>query len=260
MKLLYVFAVIAAIQGVSRFAHRFPYAIKKLIYWLRALTLEVIALMGVMLMRFVSLFQKSRVAGPRTGRPILLIHGYMNGGFVWQLQERWLANLGFGPIYSINLGYPFSSIRTYVDKVEKMASCIAEETSGQPLTIIGHSMGGLVAAAYAAQAAPPRSIHKVITVGSPLFGTHMAKIGFGACAREMEIGSPLIQEVHLALKRRPDLMFYHILTKTDELVMPSSSCVLPGTPSERVRVFEDIGHASLLFSPRVASQLSEWLV
>jgi poly(3-hydroxyalkanoate) synthetase len=186
------------------------------------------------------------------------VHGYLNGGFVWGFHKNRLIANGMGPIYTIDLGYPFHSIHTYAERVQKKASEIAEETGCPELTLIGHSMGGLVSYYYAARLARAYSVPQVITIGSPLQGTKAAKMGLGPCAREMQIHSDLIENLRHAVECCTDVQFYNIATRTDELIVPYSSSIFMSEPTHQY-CLDDIGHASLLFSNRVSQKLCEWL-
>ena len=119
-------------------------------------------------------------------------------------------------------------------------------------------MGGLVSYYYASRLAGAYTVPQVITIASPLQGTHMAKIGLGQCAREMEIGSELLQELNESMKCCTDVRFYNIATKTDELVVPHSSSIFMSDPHRQFFI-HDVGHASLLLSQRVTDQIGKWL-
>jgi triacylglycerol lipase len=233
----------------------FPNLALRIIQWTRALTLDLFFLLLLVPMRLASFFSSDRPLSPKEPRrPILLVHGYLDGGFVWWFLKRALAKKGFGPIYTINLGYPFASIDSFSKRVQKKAEEISSETRRSDLVLIGHSMGGIVSTYYALQAPQKDNLH-IITLGSPLKGTHLAKLGPGQCAREMEIGSNLLQRIQEA-KHSPFL--YHIATSTDQLVIPYSSALLVSDPS-RTHLFHDLGHIALLFSPRAAEKICEWL-
>lgn len=252
-------AWVAVIREINASAIYFPVAIKKAVHWIHAQTLELIAFALLIFLRLATVLRKNQPAAPlANSRPILLVHGYLNSGFVWDFHKNHLVREGFGPIYTIDLGNPFLSIRTYAKKVQEMAKKIAEETGQNDLTLIGHSMGGLVSYYYAAKLARAYSVPQVITIGSPLHGTQIAKIGLGMCAKEMQIGSNLIQEIHEAVESCPDVRFYNIATKTDELVVPYTSSIFKSDPLSQF-VVDDVGHASLLFSQRVSDQLCRWL-
>jgi poly(3-hydroxyalkanoate) synthetase len=74
----------------------------------------------------------------------------------------------------------------------------------------------------------------------------------------MEWRSPFVQGLAASLQKRADLPLYHIATRTDQLIIPYSSALLNPDPAHQC-IVEDVGHASLLFSPRVTAQIKTWL-
>ncbi len=244
---------IGGIQILNASAPRFPRPLCQLIHWTHAMTFEGFALLGVAILRFLP---KREKAIPGKGRPILLVHGYINHGSAWAFQKQYLQKAGLGPIYAINLGHPFRSIRTFAEKVKVKAEEIAKETGRKDLILVGHSMGGLVSAWYATQLAPSDTVTDVVTIGSPFIGTPMARIGLGRSAREMQRGSPFLHELKAAMNQHPEINFRHIATRADQLVIPGASAIIPTHPH---LIMDDIGHASLLYSRRVTDQLCHWL-
>jgi hypothetical protein len=74
----------------------------------------------------------------------------------------------------------------------------------------------------------------------------------------MECSSELLSQLYKSIANERFARFYHIGTNTDQLVIPAQSALLKKDPS-REFLFEDIGHASMLFSPRVSSLIALWL-
>jgi hypothetical protein len=254
-----VFAWILLIRELNGISSLLPEKWKSWVQWCHAQTGEFFALLSLPLLSLKTrIFRRKAIGQPSNYKPILLVHGYLNSGFVWDFQKKWLEEQGFGPIYTIDLGNPFLSIRSYAEKVQKKIDQIAQDTGRPDITLIGHSMGGLISYYCVSKLARSGSVPQVITLASPLCGTKVAKIGLGRCAREMEIGSDLLQELHEGIQQCPGVRFYNLATKTDELVIPHTSSFLMSNP-ERQCLMEDIGHASLLFSRRVSNQIVEWL-
>jgi triacylglycerol lipase len=254
-----LFAFFSLLKLVNGFASWFPRRIEVFLHWIYAMPFELLALIAVPMMRilrFSKTFQKP--VGNLQGRPILLIHGYCNDGSAWSYLKHRLAKESIGPIYTIDLSFPFRSIYEYALEVKEKAAQIRNETNRTDLVLIGHSMGGLVSSLYTTDFAPPETVTDVITIGSPLGGTHVAKIGIGPNAKEMECSSEFISQLHVKIAKERFSRFYHIATNTDQLVIPCRSALLKNNPS-REFLFEDIGHASLLFSPRVGSLIACWL-
>lgn len=79
------------------------------------------------------------------GEPIVLVHGLMGRGTTWSRQVKWLA--GLGTIYTYDAPWhrgrdvedphPVSTERFVADLTDAVAEL------GRPVTLVGHSMGGL---------------------------------------------------------------------------------------------------------------------
>ena len=242
------FGWVAVVRLLNRMASQLPF--KNQIHWAHAMTFEFLAVVGVIFLRLIP----SRHKFSGTSRPMLLVHGYVNHPNVWWLQKRWLKSMGLGPIYVINLGHPFKSIRSYAEKVKVKAEEIAKETGREDLTLIGHSMGGLVSSWYATKLAKKGTVRDLITIASPLEGTPMARIGIGANAREMSPNSEFIKELRVSIRENQSIHFHHIATRRDQLVIPGTSALIE---NHNQYLFDDLGHASLLYSKRTAEQIAE---
>lgn len=251
---------LSALRVLNRAANHFSFPARSVIHWTHALVFEAIAVPAALFFRLMRLISpKNETLGSKQeGRPVLLIHGYLHDRSAWVFHKRKLAEKGFGPIYLLDFGYPFHSIVDYAEKVKKLAEKIENQTGRNDLIIIGHSMGGLVASWYATQMAPSGKKIDVITLGSPLKGTILARIAIGKDAREMEIGSNLLKKLEEHVENSKKIGFFHIAAKTDQIVIPSKSAIL-GNRLDRQFVLNDIGHLTLLYSPRVSDKIAAWL-
>lgn len=215
--------------------------------------LEPLALLGVYAFSFLSFWKKPSLS-KNSKTPILMVHGYVNFSSVWIYHRVRLWKMGYGPIYTINLGYPFHSIESYAKKVKDKAKEIEKQTKKQELILIGHSMGGLVSTVYTVKYGKDK-VKAIITLASPLRGTKMANLGIGECAKQMRTHSSFIKN----LKRKlPIDLYYHVATRKDQLVVPYRSSLV-NDKRERRYVLDDLGHASLLYSKRVSVQIGKWL-
>ncbi|BBY26189.1 alpha/beta fold hydrolase [Mycolicibacterium sediminis] len=86
------------------------------------------------------------------GEPVILVHGLMGRGSTWQRQVPWLAD--FGRVFTYDA--PWHRGRDVADSrpvsTETFVADLADAVSevGRPVTLIGHSMGGLHAWCLAA--------------------------------------------------------------------------------------------------------------
>lgn len=254
LTLLFLLCIASTLYLLNALTPSLPKPIRRFIQWSHAIFFECFVLLGVV---FSRIFRRRLrgATGASDGCPILLVHGYLNDSRVWRYFIRNLT--GLGPVYTIDLGHPFKSIKEYAEKVKAKALEIEKATGRKELILIGHSMGGLVSAWYAMRLAEPGKVTHVITIASPLSGTPVARIAIGPNGREMERNSALIQELQQAIAQNDQIHFYHIASQSDLLVVPGISALLG--KSDRHLIIEDLGHASMLYSKRVCDQISEWL-
>lgn len=228
-----------------------------LINWIHAMTFEIPAWLMCFLGHPFRML-RCRPMGRADGRPILLVHGYLQDAPNWSLMRRRLRDEGHGPIFTLNLGNPLSSIEEHAETVAKKVREIERVTGNREIALVGHSMGGLVSTWYAAKLAPPGRVTHVITLGSPLEGTHLAWIAPGKNGREMRRGSPFTKKISDALQELKGIGLLHIGTKTDQFVLPYRSSVPRSSPGQK-HLIDNLGHASLLYSPYVSRTVSRFL-
>jgi triacylglycerol lipase len=183
-------------------------------------------------------------------RPIIVLHGYaMNRASFLALALR-LRKAGLGPIY----GFEYWTLGRVAAGARQLGWFVDEvlaATGATEVDLIGHSMGGVVARYYITLAGGDERVHRAITLGSPHAGTDLGGLGLGHPARELVLGSKLIQR--LAAAHPPThAKLTTILSHSDALVPASHQPEITGT--ERI-VFDDLGHVALLGSRRVAREI-----
>lgn len=251
--LAYLFTWCGGIQLLNAAAIHLPSLVARPIHWMHAMTFEWMAFMGGMILRFIP-NKKNKTHG--NGRPILLVHGYIHSAAVWVFHKKRLEAIGLGPVYTISLGHPFRAIEYFAKRVGKKVDVILKETGSKEITLVGHSMGGLVSSFYATHVAPAGQVPDVITIGSPWSGTPLAYFAFGQNAREMEPHSQFLSDLKGEIARHPHTRFRQIATRSDLVVIPGRTAAIQGYDNF---ILEDIGHVSLLYSQRVSKKLFEWL-
>ncbi len=233
------------------------YPLKKRIMAIHAFILD--SFLHVYLLFFLAPCNIIRWQYKGEGTPILLIHGYLHFAPVWLYHMRFYKKAGLGPIYTMNLNDPFSSIEHLSENVANKVKEIVKETGKDEIYIVGHSMGGLIGSYYAIHDAPKKEgVLKVITLGSPFHGTKVANIAIGENAKEMRLNSPFVKALLKDIQKEKKIPFYNIGSKSDQLVIPQSSSFVVDKP-ERKLVLDGIGHVGLLFSSQAANQVVNWV-
>ncbi len=108
---------------------------------------------------------------------VVLIPGFLGSDAYLTVMYAWLRRLGYAPYYSgirFNAECPDRLVRhTLCATVER-----ARRETGKKVHLIGHSLGGMIARATAAQM--PENVASVITLGAPLRGMVLHRSVFRA--------------------------------------------------------------------------------
>ena len=139
-------------------------------------------------------------------RPVLLVHGWFSYRRTFDVLERRLRRDGYG-VFSLDLGGARASfLGRGIDDLADLLRAKIERIYARypglgPLTIVGHSGGGLVAAYYVKKLGGWRRTRAVVTLGTPHRGTPRAWLGLPVAllARslvQMIPGSPLLARLH----------------------------------------------------------------
>jgi triacylglycerol lipase len=137
--------------------------------------------------------------------PVLLLHGFFTSRRTFDVLEHRLRRDGYGA-FSLDLGGVGRALNTrgiddLADYVRAKVERIYARNPGLgPLTIVGHSKGGLIAAYYVKKLGGWRRTRAVVTLGTPHNGTPMAYLGLpvGFFARslwQLYPGSPFLRRL-----------------------------------------------------------------
>lgn len=178
-------------------------------------------------------------------RPLLLIHGILCNGNIWRPWLRQLQTAGFGPVRALNLEPLFADIEIHAVRVAQELRALQREANGARVSIIAHSMGGLVARA-ALRLLGPESVSRIVTIATPHHGTRVAPwFKWLLPMRQMCPNSAWLQAINTAQEGHPAAPLTSIYSLEDNLVVPSRSARLEGAQAHELRGF---GHFALLRS------------
>ena len=184
---------------------------------------------------------------------ILLVHGYgCNSGFWWWLLPR-LQAAGH-PVDAVSLEPLFGDIDGYAEQISRAVNCL-QALTGQPVLLVGHSMGGLACLAYLRRYGEDH-IGKLITLGSPLRGTETAQLLPGGLSRnvdQMRCGSPWLKELWQFFDEWPlQIPLVCFYSQEDPMILPVDCATLAEAESRRLT---DHGHLHMGYSDKVLRAL-----
>jgi pimeloyl-ACP methyl ester carboxylesterase len=185
--------------------------------------------------------------------PVLLVHGVLCNAGVWLGMRGALRRQGLGPSYTISLGPPLTSIDVFAEELAQRVDRILADTGAHRVTLIGHSMGGLVSRAYLRAHGADR-VAMLVTIGSPHHGSVHAHLFPGRSLAEMRPGSDWLRDLNAA--PQPRLPIVSIWSWHDSMVAPQTSSRLPGA---RDIALHGIGHNALLRNREVLRHVCDAL-
>lgn len=101
------------------------------------------------------------------GRPVLLIPGYRTDESSMRPLRRYLEFLNYD-VYDWGRGRNMGDVESYVSHVGEFAQKIHRDVGGQAVTLVGWSLGGVIARETARLY--PDVVREVITMGTPVIG------------------------------------------------------------------------------------------
>ena len=197
----------------------------------------------------------------RCRRPVLLLHGLFSTRRTLEVLERRLRRDGYC-VFSLDLGglrktFNTRGIDDLAEHVRlKVERIYARNPELGPLTIIGHSKGGLIGAYYVKKLGGWRRARALLTLGTPHHGTAAAYAAWpiGLLARsvwQMTPRSGLIRRLqHGAWP--PGVRFVSLYSKDDLVArFPSTLIETHGLPYLRNVEVQARGHREFLYKKRV---------
>lgn len=196
--------------------------------------------------------------GEARGRrhPVVLLHGFAMNRTNWIWLGRRLARRGIGPLYGTTYFSP-QSVRRSAEHLARFVDEVRAREQCERVDIVAHSLGGVVARYYVERLDGARKIGRVVTIGSPHKGTVIARLGaLFPSARETFHNSAFYAELG-PLSPQNGVAFTSVWSRADAIIEPPESSSI--APAGEDRVFDDLGHLSLLLSPRVLDTVAERL-
>jgi predicted alpha/beta hydrolase family esterase len=189
---------------------------------------------------------RSASAGLAFTQPILLVHGLACNRGIWRWLTRRLRSAGFANVHAVNMEPLSGDLDELARDVERELLTMHQAYNGARVTIIAHSMGGLVARA-ALRTLGAKVIKRIITLATPHHGSAIARLLSWTDARQMYPGSSWLAALNDSQEGRCEVPLTSIYSLEDNLVAPEHSPIMQGAKSLEVR---GLGHFGLITSRR----------
>ena len=210
------------------------------IAWLRFFVVEYwhLCIQNLLLIPFRALFHtpSERGAGPTSGPVVLMQHGYVNNGAVWYFTARALETQGYR-VFTMDQP-AFAPLDGMGDRLAARVDEVLAVTGASQLTLVAHSMGGLVCRAYL-RGHGGAKVFRLITMGSPHHGTFHAHLASGSNGAQMRPGNAWLLALNQTAVNVP---FTSIYSVHDTIISPQDSSVM--AEANNVQLLA-VGHVSM---------------
>jgi pimeloyl-ACP methyl ester carboxylesterase len=179
--------------------------------------------------------------------PVLLLHGVLCNAGVWHAMLPRIEAAGHGPLYTLSYGPPQASIETFAEQLAAKIDAIRAATGAAKVTLVAHSMGGLVARAYVRRFGAEQ-VRCLVTLGAPHHGSVHARLVPGICLAQIRPGSAWLAELNRNEGAGPPVRIVSLWSWHDSMVAPQASAWLDGADNVGLT---GIGHNALIEHPAV---------
>ncbi len=193
-------------------------------------------------------FPKRTAAVHHADRAVLFVHGFMAGGPVFDPMRAHVERTA--GVETVGLSYgPLEPFEHIAGRIASLARLSAH---GRPMTIVGHSLGGLLARWYVQELGGAVDhggpVDRVVTIASPHAGTSAARLAPGSLGAALRPGSRVIERLREGRAKIEKVAHVAVVGGRDRMIEPASASALEGAELHR---FEDLGHNEAIFDGRV---------
>jgi triacylglycerol esterase/lipase EstA (alpha/beta hydrolase family) len=182
--------------------------------------------------------------GVERGRvPVVLVPGHGQNRAALQFLRVFLQSRGWEWVWPVNVSSRDSTLADMAAELGRRVDDLRRVTGAEQVDIVGHSLGGLVAAWYVHHLEGETLVRRMVTLGAPWQGTRMAVFSRSKVASEIGLGAPVLDGL-----APPPVPTVSVWSPHDNLVVPCDSAAPEG--AEAVCI-EGLGHTEMLLSTRV---------
>lgn len=168
----------------------------------------------------------------------VFLHGYVDNTGADRVAFK-LAELGY-QVYVLR--YPFlRDVGKLAEELAENLELIYKKEKGKKLVPIGHSLGGFVwdqLLHSRPELVEEYNMPLYIPMGSPHYGTLLARLGVGKSARQMQANSDMVK-FNLSKRFPEKLELYPFISRFDLLVLPIETALLKNGTNY---IFTETGH------------------
>jgi len=182
--------------------------------------------------------------GAERGRvPVVLVPGHGQNRAALHFLRIFLKSRGWEWVWPVNVASRDSTLADMAAELGRRVDDLCRATGAEQVDVVGHSLGGLVAAWYVHHLEGVTRVRRMVTLGAPWKGTRMAVFSRSKVASEIGVGAPVLDGL-----APPPVPTVSVWSPHDNLVVPCDSAAPEGVEAVCI---EGLGHTEMLLSARV---------
>jgi triacylglycerol esterase/lipase EstA (alpha/beta hydrolase family) len=185
-----------------------------------------------------------------SGNPILFIHGWGCGSHAFIIMYYFLKHRGFNNCHFLTYRPIFADAAVLAKQVSEKIDDVVQNTGAEKVTVIAHSMGGVLTRYAIKHFEASQKVDKLIALGGPHMGSRIsAFMPIGKNTLQMAYKSEFLTDLadDTLTPGEPD--YISIYSDFDNFIIPQDSSDL-GDGAENIKLPYH-GHAYLLYSCHV---------
>lgn len=195
----------------------------------------------------------ARPIAPSSEKVVVFVHGFMAAGPVFDPMRAEVEKRTQLPCFD----FTYKSVRSFEAVAHEFDRYIAHRFKNKRISLVGHSLGGLVCRYWMQDFAGPLlgQVDSLITLATPHAGTRRSVLAMGPLSAALAPHSTLIQKLHEGHARVRHIPHSALVAGLDSMVVPTRSAAAIDGAS--IMWFESIGHNEMLFDERIHHAVAE---
>jgi triacylglycerol lipase len=181
------------------------------------------------------------------GRPrVVFVHGFMAAGPIFDPMRAHVEET-----HALRtIDFTYGPMTRFEDIAQRLARVVDDAVrEGETISVVGHSMGGLLARWYMQELGGASRVDKLITLATPHGGTHSARLVPGPLASSIRPGSSVLKRLRETRDRTRHIPHFAIVAGEDFMVTPPSSAA--DVEDAVIHWYKDLGHNEMLYDVRI---------
>jgi pimeloyl-ACP methyl ester carboxylesterase len=199
-------------------------------------------------------FRGRFMGGDGPGDPIVFVHGYFQNRANFIGLARAIRAANIAPMFGFNYPWGFR-IERNAARLARFVEKVCTRTGRSHVTLVAHSLGGLVALEYMHTTEGAARVRRCITIATPHGGVRWPGPMIGEVGPQLRHGCDFLRD---RAGRTIPVPTLSIFSTHDNMVHPPETSALAARGGTD-RLVGGVGHLAILFDPEVEEHVVEFL-